>query len=254
MPTKITLPTTMEQPVCVNIVTVAYNAEANIERTVKSVLAQTYPCIRYIVIDGGSTDGTMHVLTRFRQHIDVLVTEPDDGIYSAMNKALDRIEQGWTIFMNAGDMFADSNAIQRSFAAFFEHSDKAVVLLYGDKIMDDKVVKALPAHYLKKGIIIACHQAMFFRKSSLRYDESMKIYADYDFVCQYYKLGKIFYVNTLVCVFEGGGVSSVPSRQKRIDKYRSVYRHFGLAGIANSLFYRVLAALQSSKFTVGKRL
>lgn len=95
----------------VSIVTVSFNSAATIRDTIESVLAQDYGSIQYLVIDGGSTDGTLDVLARYRDRIDVLVSEPDRGIYDAMNKGI-RLATGELVgLLNSDDCYADSRAI-----------------------------------------------------------------------------------------------------------------------------------------------
>lgn len=91
----------IEQKIC--IITVCYNAQKDIEKTVLSVLGQTYPNYEYIVIDGGSTDGTIDIIRRYKNRLACFVSEPDDGIYDAMNKGIMAATGEWINFINAGD-------------------------------------------------------------------------------------------------------------------------------------------------------
>lgn len=100
------------QPI-VSVITVVYNAVSSIEITLKSVLSQTYSNIEYIVIDGGSKDGTCDVIGKYRDRLAYYVSEPDKGIYDAMNKGI-RVSHGkWMNFMNAGDEFYSSDTLER---------------------------------------------------------------------------------------------------------------------------------------------
>ena len=122
----------MYNPV-VSIVTVCYNAVGVIEKTVTSVLNQTYKKIEYIVVDGASSDGTIEILNNYRSHISTLVSEPDKGIYDAMNKAIDMVSGEWILFLNAGDSFVDNNVLSHVFQR--EGLEKYSVI-YGDTIME----------------------------------------------------------------------------------------------------------------------
>ena len=94
----------MQDQVLISVVTVSYNAVSTIEQTILSVINQTYPHIEYIIIDGGSTDGTVDVIKKYADKITYWVSEPDKGIYDAMNKGLRRVRGDWCVFMNSGDI------------------------------------------------------------------------------------------------------------------------------------------------------
>ena len=95
----------------ITIVTISYNIVTYIEKTILSVVNQTYPNIEYIVIDGGSTDGTLDVIKKYSDKITYWVSESDKGIYDAMNKGIDAATGDWINFMNAGDVFYHNNVI-----------------------------------------------------------------------------------------------------------------------------------------------
>lgn len=118
----------------VTVITVVYNAVSKIEPTIQSVLGQRYPNIEYIVIDGGSTDGTLDIIDRYRSQIARVVSEKDDGIYDALNKGISLATGDWIGIMNAGDTFVSSDVI-RSLFAENEGIDSDVI--YGDAIAVD---------------------------------------------------------------------------------------------------------------------
>lgn len=99
----------------ISVITVCYNCKDDLEKTINSVLSQTYDNIEFVVVDGDSKDGTKDVLNRYKEKIDICISEPDDGIYDAMNKGI-RVSHGdWLIFMNAGDQFCDANVLKEIF-------------------------------------------------------------------------------------------------------------------------------------------
>ena len=114
----------------VSVITVCYNAIHGIEKTVQSVLSQSYDDIEYIIIDGCSTDGTIDVLRKYTDQIAFFLSEPDDGIYDAMNKGVRAATGEWIIFLNAGDTFASDDAIKDSLSIDTEGID----VIYGDSI------------------------------------------------------------------------------------------------------------------------
>ena len=121
----------------VSIVTVVYNAADQIESTVLSVLDQNYGNVEYVVIDGGSTDGTLEILNKYRDRIACLVSERDGGIYDAMNKGITVATGEWVGLMNAGDSFAADDVLSRVFRAGQRY--QGVDVLHGDAIEVDGV-------------------------------------------------------------------------------------------------------------------
>ena len=92
----------------ISVVTVVYNDVDHIESTIKSVISQTYPHIEYIVIDGGSTDGTVDIIKKYKNSIAYFISEKDNGIYDAMNQGIEYANGKFVCFLNCGDFFADN--------------------------------------------------------------------------------------------------------------------------------------------------
>jgi glycosyltransferase involved in cell wall biosynthesis len=116
----------------VTIVTVVLNDERHITSTIRSVLDQTYKNKEYIVIDGGSTDGTLAEITKHTDAIDILISESDKGIYDAMNKAIRRASGDWITFLNSGDRFFQRVTLERVFS---NSHDADIKIVYGDTIV-----------------------------------------------------------------------------------------------------------------------
>ncbi len=226
----------------ISVVTVVWNDAIGLERTIKSVISQTYENVEFIVIDGGSIDSTVDIIKKYKDRIDYWVSEKDDGIYDAMNKGILVASGIWVNFMNAGDTFVDNSVLSN---IHFENYS-ANVLLYGKKTQQGKIIDPLPIEKLEIGEIHANHQSMFFNKDllggELHYDLIYKIYGDYELVNKIYLnySNLIEYIDIVIADFEGGGVSSVPSTQKRKDKYKIVYKSYGLKGLIKSVAYRLL--------------
>ena len=96
----------------ISVITAVFNDKEHLEQTIKSVITQTYDNVEYIIIDGGSADGTLDIIRKYEHLIDYWISEPDEGIYDAMNKGIDLAAGEWINFMNAGDEFVDKNVIQ----------------------------------------------------------------------------------------------------------------------------------------------
>lgn len=223
----------------ISIITVNYNNSHGLKRTIESVISQNDSKYEYIIVDGNSDDDSLKVIKEYSDFINVVHSGPDSGVYDAMNKGIDLATGEWLVFLNSGDVFYDTTVLSniQSISNLQEFS-----FLYGDKVehSSGKLVKALNHETIKTGVIFACHQSMFFRKSNIKYDLRYKIYSDYDFVCKYYlEGGKFLYLDCPISVFEGGGLSSSISFQKRLDKYRSVLNNFGFLALLRAVVNRV---------------
>lgn len=118
----------------ISIITVCYNAVESIQATMLSVLNQTYPNIEYIVIDGGSTDGTVDIIKKYSDRLDYWISEPDKGIYDAMNKGIAAATGDYINFMNAGDTFVSSDTVNKAVSLFPENVD----VVFGDSWSKDR--------------------------------------------------------------------------------------------------------------------
>ncbi|MBK3333197.1 glycosyltransferase [Persephonella atlantica] len=225
----------------VSIITVVYNGEKYLEETIQSVINQVYPNIEYIIIDGGSTDGTLDIIRKYENYIDYWVSEPDDGIYDAMNKGIKSATGMWINFMNAGDSFTNREVLTK--IKFHIYKEKA--LIYGNKIQNGEIIFPLDITKLEVGEIMACHQAMFFNKRVLKhelfYNVKYKIYGDYELVNRIYLKNpeNLVYINEAICMFRGGGVSSKTSFQKRKDKYLILLNSYGISGLLRGILFRI---------------
>lgn len=197
----------------ISVVTVCFNAEKEIEKTVASVLSQNYDNYNYYIIDGNSTDKTLEIVETVSANYlfkPVIISEPDKGIYNAMNKATDLIDGEWIIFMNAGDQFYDDDVLRD-----FSLSDNKADFVYGDSCYINQggsfMVKAGEIGQIRDKMPF-CHQAIFNKTEvlrKLRFDESYRICADYDCYQRAFKEGVSFeHISVCVCRYEEGGASA----------------------------------------------
>lgn len=202
----------------VTVITAVWNDADHIEKTIQSVLAQTYPNVEYIIIDGGSKDGTVDVIKKYTDKISYWVSEPDKGVYDAMNKGIAASTGDYVNFMNSGDKFHDENVLSDM---KFEEVDGAHTCLYGDvnEIQWDGVYRIKPKPFFNTSLkfmgIGICHQTMFFPGDEIRkmkYDLQYRIVSDYDLAYRMHKDGvKFVYRDVLVADYPwGGGISSDP--------------------------------------------
>lgn len=170
----------------VSVVTVVYNGRCEIEKTILSVLNQNYSNIEYIIIDGGSTDGTVEIIRKYQDRLAYWVSEPDGGIYYAMNKGIKKATGEWIHFRNCGDYFFDVDALTKMFSPLI---DDDVMLLHGDcrVIKKNGYIDMQPpilSRSYKKGMPIF-HPSTFVRLSFHilhPFNTSYKSSSDYEFV------------------------------------------------------------------------
>lgn len=211
---------TISYPV-VSVITVTYNAAGMLERTLRSVEAQQYGPMETIIVDGGSTDGTTGIIHAHAAHVTRWVSEPDGGIYDAMNKGVAMATGGWVIFMNAGDTFAADDVLKRLFAKRHEESD----IIYGDVVKDGGVKKA-PSEYRPYHRMLFCHQSSLTRRRLLLdspFDVSHRYSADLKFfLIQYYRHARFEYVGLPIADFDTTGVSNSHRSAGLADNIRVV--------------------------------
>jgi glycosyltransferase involved in cell wall biosynthesis len=176
----------MPQPPRVTVITVVRNDASGLGRTMDSVAAQDYPYREYVIVDGASTDGTREVLERRAKEAARWISEPDTGIFQAMNKGVRMATGDYVCFMNAGDRFAAANTL----SAMFNPPSKAE-LLWGDCIIESRRGEEYDCaqEVLKKlhHQMTVSHQSLFVRRESLLrrpFVEELRIAADYDFLCE----------------------------------------------------------------------
>lgn len=217
----------------ISIITVVRNNRIGIVKTLDSALLQTYPNLEIIVIDGASTDGTREIIESYSYRISTFVSEPDKGVYDAMNKGIRLSHGDFVNFMNSGDTFHTPDAIGQM---HLEQVKDSNTIVYGDVSVTyyDGTYREKPAEFFKtsmkfKGIGI-CHQTIFFPGHELRkhqYDLSYRIAADYALTYYMWKAGTQFlYREVIVADYEwGGGISSDPYGLVKVYKENARVAH-----------------------------
>lgn len=177
----------------VSIVTIVYNGGSVLERTIKSVINQTYKNIEYIIIDGKSSDSSISVINKYEKWITYWVSEPDNGIYDAMNKGLEKATGEWVNFMNCGDIFYNNNIIGEIFKL-----KRNADIIYGDNVLmyewGEIVLAPDELSNMKKHMVFG-HQTAFVKREILnkyKFDSKYKISGDYNLFYLLYTNGYIF--------------------------------------------------------------
>ncbi len=222
----------IEELPLVTVVTVVLNNKDGLEKTIKSVINQTYPNVEYIVIDGGSTDGTLDVIRRYENYIDYWISESDEGIYDAMNKGILLALGKWINFMNSGDCFVNLNVLYKIFIDIYNEVFNYDII-YGNTVINygkfERIFKAKNVKEIKKGMVF-CHQSSFIKTSlhkkklynSLKY----KLAADFDFFFTSYLEERFFKkLDTTISKNSIGGESFV-KRHQVIREYMSITNNY----------------------------
>ncbi|WP_187260555.1 glycosyltransferase family 2 protein [Pontibacter beigongshangensis] len=220
----------------ISVITASYNQGHRIEETFKNVQQQNYPNLEYIVIDGASTDNTLDIIKKYETFISIWISEPDTGVYNAMNKGIAMATGDLIYFLNVGDSFYSDNVLLKAgeFALKYNTAD----LLYGDAWLlynTGKVEKRETAYLSKINLFqkMICHQTIFAKRRLFLenggFDEQYKIKADYEWLLRnIFKGATHKYIDLDVCYYEVEGMSafgyskiSVFESPKIVEKYFS---------------------------------
>ncbi len=218
----------MKSPL-ISIITITLNAEKYLEQTIQSVLNQTYKNIEYIIVDGGSTDGTLGIIEKYKNAIDRIISEKDEGIADAMNKGTILATGDYVIFLHADDYFANANALK----AVVEKMDKTADILACNIQYGARQSTCKPRGFnfwfnFKQGVY---HQGVVCRRDLIEklngFDMQFSISMDYDFFLRAYRRGgKLVKVPAILSVMRDAGISSRRDWQSlkvRFDEERRVH-------------------------------
>ena len=236
------------------VVTITYNAERVLQRTLDSVLSQTYEGVEHVIVDGASKDGTLALAERYKQQSDasasghevVILSEPDNGIYDAMNKGLRRATGDYIVFMNAGDAFHAADTLQTVANAIPSDSSVLPAVIYGDTAITDgdghflhlrrlRPPQVLTWRSFRQGMLV-CHQAFYAQLDIARpieYDLQYRHSADVDWCIRVMKEAErqqlpLVNTHTVLADFEDGGNTTQNHRASLLERYRVMVAHYGL--------------------------
>lgn len=228
----------------ISIITVVFNGSSLIERTIKSVLVQTYSHVEYIIIDGASTDGTLTVIEKYRSKIHTLISEKDNGIYDAMNKGLSVATGDYVLFLNAGDELYSDSTIKEVFAsspdADVYYGNTAVVDEQRNVLGDRRLTppSTLTWKSFKFGMSVS-HQS-FIAKRSLcgTYSLDYRLGSDIDWIITILKKAKkIVYTKTYISKFLEGGITSNKRTLAWKERFDVLSKHYGFfQNLGNHLY------------------
>ncbi len=207
-----------------SVITINYNNREGLNKTIKSVLCQSFTDYEYIIIDGGSTDGSVDIINNNANFITYWVSEKDNGIYHAMNKGVAHAHGEYCIFMNSGDLFYNEYVLSND--SLTKYKEDIIV----GRIINDKRIEMSPRpnrdislYHLYSGAIP--HQGAFIKTALLKklpYDESLKITADWKFFIQAIILDNCSfrYIDDFIGIYDSQGISSNNLLLMREEKER----------------------------------
>lgn len=235
-----------------SIITCTYNAESVLQRTLDSVLEQTYSHVEHIIVDGASTDATLDMVEAYKQKSDAedwchevrVKSEPDRGLYDAMNKGIQRATGQYVLFLNAGDTFPSADTLELVAESVGEGEEPPAVL-YGDTDVVDN-----DGHFLRhrrlspprrltwrsfmKGMLV-CHQAFYARTDLAKatpYDLHYRFSADVDWCIRIMRLARrrrlpMRNVGAVVVNFLDGGMTTTNHRASLKERFHVMAHHYG---------------------------
>ena len=223
----------------ISIITITYNAERWLERTMRSVLVQTCKEYEYIIVDGGSKDGTVDIIKRLEPEFKGRLSwksEPDKGLYDAMNKGIARAKGDFVWFINAGDEIYAPDTLAHIVEAAKDDTDivygkACIVNAEGIKVSEHHKVTPpnLQRKHLLNGLVV-CHQAILVRRSiAEKYNTYYRICADYEWVLKAVSASrKNTYLDEYLCKFLTEGVSQKQRKRAWKERFQIMCAHFGL--------------------------
>ncbi len=222
----------------ISIITICYNAERLLEGTILSVIEQSYKNIEYIIVDGSSRDSTVTLIKKHEKNISKWISEPDEGIYDAMNKGLKMATGDYVWFMNAGDRIFKKDTIKNMVKNWSPEIDA----VYGEAmIVNDRrdyigkrseiTTRPLPNKIdwkqFTKGMLI-CHQSFLVKRSIVPFYIKNNISADFDWMIKCLKISKnTLNTNQVLCEYLAGGISVQGKRKSLKDRFKIMIHHFG---------------------------
>lgn len=210
----------MKRPL-ISIITVVYNACSTFEATIKSVLSQKGDLFEYWIIDGGSTDGSIDIIRKYENQLAGWISEPDKGIFDAMNKGVDRVKGDWLFFLGADDLLCEG--ILSKVSSYLQPNLKVV---YGNVMLDN-------GHIMRSRIGLRClfenrlhHQSAFYHRDlfdEFRYNQKFRICADYELTLRIYlQKQPTKYIPYIIAIFASGGNSNELTSED-VNNIRGLY-------------------------------
>lgn len=219
------------------VITVTYNAQHTVLRTLKSVQEQTYSNIEHIIVDGNSTDGTIALIEQHQSESTQWISEKDNGIYDAMNKATAMAKGQYICYLNAGDTFYKKNTVEKLISVSQQYQQPDI--LYGETVIVDnegtilhnrrlKAPERLHWKSFKQGMLV-CHQAFIIKRSLFEpYDTTYRYSSDVDWCIRLMKESKsIANTHQILIKYLNEGVTTANRKASLKERYHIMAKHYG---------------------------
>ncbi len=247
----------------ISIITITFNAKEVLEGTIVSVIQQSYPKIEYIIVDGASSDGTLGIIEKYETKISIWISDPDRGLYDAMNKGLQLATGDFVWFMNAGDRIYKQDTVQKMVDCIEAETD----IIFGEVMVVDEnrnpmgtrseiTTQKLPENLnwksLKRGMVV-CHQAFLPKRKIAPNYMLDNLSADIDWVIKCLKKArKVTPTNLILAEYLQGGISKQKHQKALWDRYEILKHHYGFVpNIINHAFI-LMRALWHRILRVGR--
>lgn len=241
-----------------SVITVTYNAEDTLERTLRSVQEQTYPHIEHILVDGKSKDGTVELIKKYQNENIHWISEKDTGIYDAMNKATALASGTYLCYLNAGDAFYEKTSVEKIVTV--AQNSNLPDILYGETVVVNKqgeflyprrlkAPKVLHWKSFKQGMLV-CHQAFIVKRSLFQsYDISYRFSSDVDWCIRLMKKAdSIVNTNAILIRYLNQGVTTKNRKASLKERYRIMVKHYGsLSTFLYHIWFFIRALLKPEK-------
>lgn len=240
-----------------SIITVTFNAEKVLNETILSVISQTYPQVEYIIVDGASKDGTLSIVDKYREQIHAVVSEPDQGLYDAMNKGMALASGDYLCFLNAGDCFHEDSTLQQMVQSL--NGTDLPDILYGETAIVNperqflymrrhSTPERLTWKSFRQGMLV-CHQAFFAKRTLAEpYLLEYRYSADFDWCIRVMKKAHTLHNTHLTIIdYLEEGMTTQNHRASLNERFRIMAKHYGLfSTVALHIWFVARAAVRRS--------
>ncbi len=221
-----------------SIITITYNAAAFLETTIQSIVGQTYPHIEYLIIDGASNDGTQEIIKRYEAEVNYWVSEPDKGLYDAMNKGLKQATGDYVWFINAGDALHAKNTVEL-IANQLAKKEKLPTVVYGETNIVDvdrnslgmrrlRAPEKLTWKSFRMGMLVSHQSFLALRTVAPLYDTSYRFSADFDWCIRCMQQpGEIHHTHEVLADYLHEGLSTNNRKASLKERFRIMSKYYG---------------------------